>query len=119
MFLGTVLWCAYHFLFEWLSGKTLGKEIMAIEVLASNREKCRSGRAFVRNLLRPIDAFGFYLLGFLVALFSSSNQRIGDRVAGTIVWENSSARRKLAALAWLVANILLAYAAVLLVRLAR
>jgi len=63
-------------------------------------------RAFLRNLLRPVDAIGFYLLGFIVAISSKENLRIGDRVARTVVAENPRARR------WQAFLLLIAIAAV-------
>lgn len=98
----TALWCLYYFFAEWLSGSTLGKEVMGIQVLASSGEKCGPARAFVRNLLRPVDAFGFYLVGFVAALLSPTNQSLGDRTAGTTVRESPLTRRKLAFFAWLL-----------------
>jgi hypothetical protein len=41
----------------------------------------------VRNLARVVDAIGLYLVGFLVALNSKKSQRIGDRLANTVVFE--------------------------------
>jgi uncharacterized RDD family membrane protein YckC len=102
MLVSTVLWCVYYFLAEWLVGRTLGKEIMGIKVLACNGKKCGPRQAFIRNSLRPVDAFGFYLVGFVAALLSPTNQSIGDRTAGTIPRENPLARRKLAFLLWLI-----------------
>ncbi|TMF56926.1 MAG: RDD family protein [Chloroflexi bacterium] len=44
------------------------------------------GRILLRNLIRPIDALPFaYLLGGALVLFSRDHQRLGDRVAGTLV----------------------------------
>jgi uncharacterized RDD family membrane protein YckC len=41
----------------------------------------------VRNVLRLLDAIGFYLLGFFVAVFSPARRRIGDYAAQTVVLE--------------------------------
>ena len=40
---------------------------------------------FLRNLLRPIDGLVLYLVGFIVICVSPRRQRIGNRVAVTIV----------------------------------
>jgi uncharacterized RDD family membrane protein YckC len=93
MLLSILIASTYSFLLEGFCGATLGKEVMGIYVLRADHAPCGFGRAFLRNLLRPIDAIGFYLLGFIVAISSKQNQRIGDKVAGTIVAENPKARR--------------------------
>ena len=64
---------------------------------------CGARRSFVRNLLRLVDGFAFYLVGFLVAIFSRKRQRLGDHFAGTYVIEKGGARlwQVLLALAWI------------------
>jgi uncharacterized RDD family membrane protein YckC len=75
----------YYVLFETLFGATPGKAIAGIQVCYRDGEACNLRAASVRNILRVVDAFAAYLLGFLVAVFSDSRQRIGDLVAGTVV----------------------------------
>jgi uncharacterized RDD family membrane protein YckC len=41
--------------------------------------------AVVRNILRPVDALFFYLVGAVFALMSPLGQRLGDRAAHTVV----------------------------------
>ncbi len=115
MFADVALWCSYYFLSEWMFSTTLGKEVMAIEVRGAKGGRCTFVESLLRNAFRPVDALGFYIVAFLVATFSSSNQRLGDRVAGTIVREKHSARRRWAVAGWIVFNALLAYAAIFLV----
>ena len=43
------------------------------------------GAAVVRNILRPVDALFFSLVGAVFALMSPLGQRLGDRVAHTVV----------------------------------
>jgi uncharacterized RDD family membrane protein YckC len=43
------------------------------------------GVSIGRNLMRIIDGLFFYLVGFIVALASKKNQRLGDIVARTYV----------------------------------
>jgi uncharacterized RDD family membrane protein YckC len=117
LFMFTIIWCLYYFVMEWVTGKTLGKDAMGIEVRANDGPRCNMSQAFLRNLLRPIDAFGFYLLGFLVAAASPRHQRIGDRVAETVVIENPTPKRLRAILNWLAAFALLTFAAIVSIHL--
>jgi uncharacterized RDD family membrane protein YckC len=116
MFYCTVAWCLYCFIGEAVWGRTLGKEIMAIEVRSDSGEKCGVGEAFLRNMLRPIDGIGFYLLGFVVAISSPRNQRIGDRIAGTVVTENPKARRVKSFLLWILEISVLSCGALVVLR---
>jgi len=43
--------------------------------------------------LRLVDAIGLYLVGFIVAVSSKQNQRLGDIAAQTIVCERETSRR--------------------------
>jgi uncharacterized RDD family membrane protein YckC len=93
MLLSILIASAYSFLLEGVCGATLGKEVMGVRVVSADGTRCGFRRALLRNLLRPVDVVGFYLLGFIVAISSKQNLRIGDRVAGTVVAENPKARR--------------------------
>ena len=67
------------------AGKTLGKMAAGIRVANENCGKASFGQAFMRNLLRLVDFIPFYLLGLVLALASERKQRLGDRVAHTLV----------------------------------
>jgi uncharacterized RDD family membrane protein YckC len=94
------------FLYAWLLeaslGSTLGKAIVGIGVV-NNSGRNSLGASAIRNLLRVVDGFGFYLLGALVASCSKFRRRIGDFCAGTYVVEGnlSELTRSLAVLGWL------------------
>lgn len=82
----------YYFLLEALFGATLGKAIAGIQVRpATGGGKIGFRSSLFRNLLRLIDGIGFYFLGYLVALFSKQNRRIGDYVGGTVVVQRNMA----------------------------
>lgn len=66
-------------------GKTLGKLIAGIRVAAVNGGKASFNQALMRNILRLVDGLVFYLVGIILILRSDRNQRLGDRVAGTVV----------------------------------
>lgn len=94
------------FLYTWLLeasfGCTLGKAIVGIGVVNDSERNSLAASA-IRNLLRVVDGFGFYLIGALVACCSKFRRRLGDLCAGTYVVEGSGSElaRSLAVLAWL------------------
>jgi uncharacterized RDD family membrane protein YckC len=59
--------------------------VTGIRVVTDTGGKAGFGRIFGRTMLRPLDAFGGYLLAWLVAVFSVRRQRIGDHAVGTLV----------------------------------
>jgi len=67
------------------SGKTLGKLMAGIRVADVGGGKASFSQALVRNILRVVDFLVFYILGIVLILMSDRNQRLGDRVAGTVV----------------------------------
>jgi uncharacterized RDD family membrane protein YckC len=93
----------YYWLGEGLFGATLGKGIVGISVERKGGGACGLMASLIRNLFRLIDGIGVYLVGFLVALLSGSRQRIGDRVARTIVVRKHPAKalRGVLAAVWL------------------
>jgi uncharacterized RDD family membrane protein YckC len=108
---------AVGFLYLWfgegLFGATLGKAIMRLRVRNLAGSTPGLGKSLIRNLFRAIDGIGVYLVGFIVAMTSRTRQRLGDRVAGTVVVqvEASLASRLSAAIALvvlIVASILVA-----------
>lgn len=82
-----VIYAGYNIFFECLwNGQTLGKKLVKIRVVMDNGQSVSIMAVFVRNLLRLVDILPTnYLLGGLVLLISSKNQRLGDMVAGTVV----------------------------------
>jgi uncharacterized RDD family membrane protein YckC len=77
----------YFTLLEGGFGTTLGKVIGAwpaasLKVVRKDGTRCGFGRAAIRALLWPFEAF---LVGALVVWLTESNQRVGDLIAGTIV----------------------------------
>jgi uncharacterized RDD family membrane protein YckC len=76
---------AYYVASEALTGQTLGKRALGLRVVDASGEPIELGQAVVRNLLRIVDAILFYLVAAISVWTSSERQRIGDRVANTIV----------------------------------
>jgi uncharacterized RDD family membrane protein YckC len=78
----------YYVACEALTGMTVGKGMVGIRVVGDTGERVTFGAAVLRNLLRLIDAFFFYLVAFVFALQSPLRQRLGDRLAHTVVVRN-------------------------------
>ena len=93
--LNTMILFAYGWLLEASFGATLGKALVGIRVVRTGQRGAIAASA-VRNLLRIVDGFGFYLVGAMVASCSSYGQRLGDHCAGTaVVEEDFSAAMKM------------------------
>lgn len=82
-----VLGLAYFIVPEALWGATPAKFMLGMRVVnEADGGKIDWVKSIVRNLVRIVDALpALYLVGFLVALYSPTNQRLGDQVAKTIV----------------------------------
>jgi len=75
----------YHSLLEGLFGATLGKKVCGILVLRADFTRCGLGAGFLRNLMRIVDAFFYYLVAAISMAATFKWQRLGDLVAGTVV----------------------------------
>lgn len=76
----------YYFVQEALFAATIGKSIVRLRVLSKEGEPCSIGGSFKRNFLRFLDWLPFlYVIAGIALLTSSNRQRIGDRIAATIV----------------------------------
>ena|SRR5438128_346727 len=95
---------------EALFGATWGKLVAGVCVVDVEGRRPTLGAVLVRNILRLVDYWPlFYVVGIIAAMTSPSRQRLGDRVARTLVVRAESAvlahrspgevRRRLAALA--------------------
>jgi uncharacterized RDD family membrane protein YckC len=68
------------------NGQTIGKRLFHLRVIDDTGLPLRIEQAWVRNLMRVVDALPFaYLVGGVSVLSSAIMQRFGDRVAGTLV----------------------------------
>jgi uncharacterized RDD family membrane protein YckC len=69
-----------------LRGQTPGKRALKLRVIRDDGTPATVMDLCVRNLVRVVDFLpAFYLVGGLVAFFSTTNKRLGDIAAGTIV----------------------------------
>ena len=76
----------YFTILEGISGATVGKRLVKIKVVREDGSMCSLGTALTRNILRIIDALPFlYILGMVLIARSDRKQRLGDRLAKTVV----------------------------------
>jgi uncharacterized RDD family membrane protein YckC len=77
-----------------LTGKTPGKALLGIKVVNAEGRPPGILRAALRSILWIVDDFPYIvpcLAGFIVALNSQRNQRVGDMAAGTFVIRSDAA----------------------------
>ena len=81
----TLLWFAYLVVMEATLGATLGKFVVGIRVVKLDGTPMDFQASLLRNVLRIVDGLFFYLVGAICVWTSPLKQRLGDRVAGTVV----------------------------------
>ena len=78
----------YFTILEGRYGQTVGKIILKLKVLKADGSPINYKDAGIRTILRIIDVVPFivpYLLGAILIWSSDTKQRLGDRVAHTVV----------------------------------
>lgn len=85
MALSFVFSLVYFVVTEGRNGQSFGKMVMGIKVVSADGSPCSLRQAFTRNFLRIIDGLFLYLVGIILMLRSKHKQRLGDRVAETVV----------------------------------
>jgi uncharacterized RDD family membrane protein YckC len=81
----SVIWALYEIA---TGGSTIGKRALHLRVVMDNGSPATSGALLVRGVLRVVDGLPFlYILGliFIVAVWPEKRQRLGDRIAKTVV----------------------------------
>lgn len=76
---------AYYIVMEAQKGATIGKLILGLRVVMEDGSAIDWRASVVRNLLRIIDGLFIYLVGAILVWTSDKKQRLGDRLANTIV----------------------------------
>jgi uncharacterized RDD family membrane protein YckC len=77
---------AYFIGMEKMFGGTLGKLVLGLRVVTLDLRPISWSQSVTRNVLRIVDFLPFvYIVGAIAIWTSESHQRIGDRVAGSVV----------------------------------
>ncbi len=94
--IGVGLFFVYSIGLEGILGATIGKMLMGQKIVKTNGFPIDLPAAIIRNILRPIDAIPFflpYLTGIILIQSSSKRQRLGDRLANTVVVSKPGRKR--------------------------
>jgi uncharacterized RDD family membrane protein YckC len=77
----------YHYVLELLlRGRTPGKRLAGVRVVARDGGVPSAGALLLRNVFRVFDSLPlFYLVGLVMVIFSREHVRIGDMAAGTLL----------------------------------
>jgi uncharacterized RDD family membrane protein YckC len=75
-------WFNYFAFAEWRWGQTIGKNALGLRVTTESGERPGWNAAAIRNLFRLVD---FLLIGPIMIAASPRRQRLGDRLAHTVV----------------------------------
>jgi uncharacterized RDD family membrane protein YckC len=82
---------AYYVLLEWKLGGTLGKLVTGMRVRKATGEPIDLKASLIRNVMRIVDFLPFfYLVGAISIWNSETKQRVGDRLAKTVVVSKNS-----------------------------
>ena len=85
-FLYFLLILLYYVLMEAFMGGTVGKLALGMRVELEDGSAITIWASIIRNLLRVVDFLPFaYILGMIMISTSPLKQRLGDRVAKTVV----------------------------------
>jgi uncharacterized RDD family membrane protein YckC len=86
IFFAFLIYWGYFVLFEmWTNGQSPGKKYMKIRVVMLEGGGISLNSIAVRNLLRVVDAIGFYAVAGIAMFVTQKVQRLGDLAAGTVV----------------------------------
>jgi uncharacterized RDD family membrane protein YckC len=76
---------AYYVVMEVQWGGTVGKMVLGLKVVKESGERIDWQASIIRNILRIVDGFFFYLVGAIIVWTSKKKQRLGDMIAHTLV----------------------------------
>lgn len=89
---GFLIFLLYFVILEGMWGATVGKMAMKIKVVREDGSACGLMPALIRNILRIIDFLPFlYIVGLIFMSRSDKKQRLGDKIAKTVVIKSGAA----------------------------
>jgi uncharacterized RDD family membrane protein YckC len=80
-----LIWFAYYVVMETTFGGTIGKLLVGLHVVKTQGCRITLREALIRNAMRIVDGLLFYAVGAVSIWSSPLHQRLGDRLAGTVV----------------------------------
>src|SRR6202022_425983 len=80
-----VLAIAYYIVMEATQGATVGRMALGLREVKTDGSPISWSESVIRNMLRIIDSLFVYLVGAILIWTSPLKQRLGDRVANTVV----------------------------------
>ena len=84
---------AYFIILEAFAGRTIGKLVLGIKIIALDGSKPGLRRSCIRNALRVVDSLPtLSIYGMYLIQKSPTNSRFGDEKAGTVVIEKKKKR---------------------------
>ncbi len=88
--IGILAMLSYEAICEGIHGSTVGKRVLGITVLRDDHSPCRFRSAVVRSLAFLVDGLFFGAVAYASMRSSNTQQRFGDRWAGTVVVRRAS-----------------------------
>jgi uncharacterized RDD family membrane protein YckC len=88
--IGSILVILYYVGLEATQGATLGKMMLGLRIVKVDGTPIGWSESIIRNLLRIIDGLFGYLVGAILIWTSPQRQRLGDRLAKTVVIRRQS-----------------------------
>ncbi len=88
--IGSIISVLYFFVLEATQGATFGKKMLGLRVVKTDGSPIGWSESIIRNLLRIIDGLFAYLVGAILIWTSPERQRLGDRLAKTVVIRRQS-----------------------------
>jgi uncharacterized RDD family membrane protein YckC len=85
MLLSAGAYATYCAIMELLAGRTVGKMLFGLHVVAAQGERPPAWRVVLRNVFRVIEVLPPFWILVLIVLLSRNRQRVGDIFARTIV----------------------------------
>lgn len=86
------IYMLYHLVLEVATGRTPGKRIAGVCIVAVDGQPPGVGALAIRNVLRLLDSLLFYSVGLISVLVTRQSVRIGDIAAGTLLVYDDDAK---------------------------